>query len=260
MKRNAEFCSGTGIWRFKGFGWCCRTHVQWQICKMQPQLLTKLKSDLESFGKALASPIYQCRAPSLSLSFPHTHLPGNGTGRSEGFFHSRRGLAGLGGAQVSNGSPNLLGQCRERPEGWRSPGESGDSLCPPGDGEGLAELSRGRKWSRLALLLSWGFLVTHPAELGPSWEADAEVSAFPPVPPTKDHSSLWSSHFHLRKLETGPPRGFGDSKPEAVELLSLNMCQNPLSPREWGDLYTPLLPGMNNWMEHLTNILLSGGF
>lgn len=94
---------------------------------MQLQLLTKLKSDLQSFGKMLStSLIYQCRAPSMPLSF--LTLISQDSLREGVSFQKRAGRAWSTQGQghgVSSGSPNLLGQSRERLEWWRSLGEPG---------------------------------------------------------------------------------------------------------------------------------------
>lgn len=103
LERKREFCSGSGIWRFKGMG-VSQDSLQWQICKMQLQLLTKLKCELEPFG-----PISQCRAPSVSL-FSSPSFSRTWKVKAEGgcFIPRRAGRACR--HQGSSGCPSLPGQ------------------------------------------------------------------------------------------------------------------------------------------------------
>lgn len=131
LERKTEFCSGTRIWRVKGISRYHRTQVQSQIWKMQPQLLTKPKSDLQSFHKVLpASQFYQCGDPSaFSLFSSHSFARKLSLKVQGSIFRSRRGVAGLAGTKgavtaLPQQEPCLLRQSREKLVGWRSSGVS----------------------------------------------------------------------------------------------------------------------------------------
>lgn len=86
LEGKTKFCSGTRIWRFKGLSGYHRARVQSQIWKMQPQLLTKIKSDLQSFHKTLsASQFYQGGDPS-AFSLLSSHLLENWAWKSGGAY------------------------------------------------------------------------------------------------------------------------------------------------------------------------------
>lgn len=101
LERKTKFCSDTRSCRFKGISRYRRTQVQSQIGKMQPQLLKKLQSDLQSFHKMLsASQFYPCGDPSAFSVFSSCSFARKLSLQVWGSIcHSRRGMAGTGSTQ-----------------------------------------------------------------------------------------------------------------------------------------------------------------
>lgn len=80
--------------------------------------------------------------------------------------------------------------------------------------------------------LKFCFFFFKNLQLCPPCKAEAEV--FSCSTNYRLEQSFEAPHCHPRKLDTGSPQVFGDSKTKPIDLLSLNLCQSPMSPWQWG--------------------------
>lgn len=197
MERKTKFLFGTRMWRFKANSRYRRTQLQSQTWKMQPQLLTELKSDLESFHKILSALQFdQLRDPGAFYLFSSHSFAIKLSSRVWGSkLRSRRGTAGLsaprgrGGAAVAvlMSEPCLPGRVEILQREYQ------DALAL----EMLDWLVIGYLWKQagswgrlksrvFSSALCWGSVKTDTAQLCPPCKAAAEVSSFSHVPPTED--------------------------------------------------------------------------
>lgn len=181
-------------------------------------------------------PVQSSQCVSLFLTLLCQDMEGESRGK---VFHSQEGWQGLQApGQQWLSQPAWAGKGCSGDIPWRAWGQR---LCPH---RARRELSRGKKRSRSALLLSWASLTAHPAELGPPWRQTQELQHVLPFHQLKIRAVLELS-LPSQEVWSWTTWGFGKSKLEAVELLALNHAKALWMPKD-GVIF--ILPGINNWM------------